>query len=228
MSQEMPNLSGGFAYSPKRPLILEVPNPSSLAFSPNSQLLAIGSGDSTIRLWNPAAGHPPLILSGHRGGVCDVAFSPNGQMLASGSADNTIKLWKPATGDCLRTLSAHTNSVHSLAFSPNSQMLASGSWDGTIRLWNPATGDCLRTLSDDMPHIFEVAFSPDGLLLAGAGSDSPWASAPIPSPIRLWNLATGEPPSMLSGHRSAVCDVAFSPNGLLASAGADGTTILWT
>ena len=66
----------------------------SVAFSPDGQTLASGSGDSTIRLWDlrqPAAA--PTVLRGHEHWVLSVAFSPDGQTLASGSADNTIRLW---------------------------------------------------------------------------------------------------------------------------------------
>ena len=66
----------------------------SVAFSPDGQTLASGSGDNTIRLWDlrqPAAA--PTVLRGHENWVYSVAFSPDGQTLASGSGDNTIRLW---------------------------------------------------------------------------------------------------------------------------------------
>jgi WD40 repeat protein len=66
---------------------------TSVAFSPDSKLLASGSDDKRIKLWEVATGQEVRTLRGHTWGVTSVAFSPDGQLLASGSADRTIKLW---------------------------------------------------------------------------------------------------------------------------------------
>ena len=113
----------------------------SVAMSADGQMLASGSSDKTIKLWNLKTGDLLRILTGHRtltgheDYVWSVAISVDGQMLASGSSDKTIKLWNLKTGDLLRTLTEHGNSVQSVAMSADGQTLASGSSDRTIKLW---------------------------------------------------------------------------------------------
>jgi hypothetical protein len=107
----------------------------SVAFSPDGRLLASGSLDATIKLWEVASGREVRTLTGPTGYVFSVAFSPDGRLLASGSSDTTIRLWEVATGSLVRTLTGHTDWVTSVAFSPDGRLLASGSADTTITLW---------------------------------------------------------------------------------------------
>ena len=65
----------------------------SVAFGPNLNILASGSGDETIKIWNVNNGSQIRQLKGHSDYIRSVAFSPNGKMLASGSDDCIIKIW---------------------------------------------------------------------------------------------------------------------------------------
>ena len=64
-----------------------------VAFSPGGTLLASGSDDNMVRVWDPAAG-VLRILAGHSSGVNAVTFSPAGALLASVSNDITVRLWR--------------------------------------------------------------------------------------------------------------------------------------
>ncbi|WP_375477413.1 protein kinase [uncultured Nostoc sp.] len=99
---------------------------NSVAFNSDGQMLASGSSDNTIKLWEVATGSEIRTFSGHSSSVHSVEFSRDGQILTSGSSDETIKLWSLETDKELRTFT-HSGCVYSVAFSSDGQMLASGS-----------------------------------------------------------------------------------------------------
>jgi Tol biopolymer transport system component len=190
----------------------------SVAFSVDGKLLASGSQDKTVRLWDAATGAVLRTLTGHSDGVRSVAFSISGKRLASGSTDKTIRLWE-FTGAAPQILAGHTNEVMSVVFSVDRKLLASGSMDKTVRLWDAATGAALQTFKGHSDWVWSVAFSIDGKLLVSGASDKT---------IRFWDLATGAVLRTLTGHSGGVWSVAFSVDGKrLASGAADNTARIW-
>ncbi|KAH0537057.1 hypothetical protein FGG08_006127 [Glutinoglossum americanum] len=112
----------------------------SVVFSSDGRLVASGSADMTIRLWDTATGAVRCTLGGHSDRVYGVAFSPDGRLVVSGLYDRTVRLWDTATGAVRRTLEGHPGTVYSVAFSPDGRLVASGSGDKTdmtVRLWSP-------------------------------------------------------------------------------------------
>lgn len=101
----------------------------SAAFDDN-KVLASGSTDCTIKLWDTAADDLLRTLVGHGGGVNSVAFGNKNNVFVSRSADRTIKLWDTNTWDLLRTLlrTGHDSYVSSVVFNSNN-ILVSGSGD---------------------------------------------------------------------------------------------------
>jgi WD40 repeat protein/serine/threonine protein kinase len=193
-----------------------------LAISPDGTIIASGSRNNLIILWDAATGKPAHApLAGHTGSINSLAFSPDGRALVSGSTDGTLRQWDARTGQPIgQPLEGHTDAVWSVAFSPDGALIASGSADTTIRLWDAATGAPVgEPLEGNTDIVFAVAFSPNGDLVASGGGDAT---------VRLWDAATGEPvgePRM--GHTNYVLALAFNERGLLVSGGADNQIFLW-
>jgi tricorn protease-like protein len=106
-----------------------------VAYDPNSNLLASGGWDKTVRFWD-STGQQRSTLSGHTQDIWALAFSPDGKILATGSEDRTVKLWDVATGKVIVTFTEHAASVYTVVFSRDGKMLATGSRDGTVKLWD--------------------------------------------------------------------------------------------
>lgn len=183
-----------------------------IVFAPDSGLLASGSDDRTIRIWNPHTGECLRTLWRHKSWVNSVAYSPDGKFLASAGADGTIRIWNPETGKRLRILEEHGP----VAFSPDGKLLASGGG----KILNSQTCECLRILKQP-EGIRSFAFSPDGKMLAAASGDTIGT-------VRIWNPQTGECLVTLTEHPGVVDSVAFNPDGnMLASAGQYETIHVW-
>jgi lysophospholipase L1-like esterase len=151
---------------------------NSVAFSPDGSILASGSGDKTVKLWDVETGNEIRTLEGHPNCVNSVAFSPDGSILASSGDDNTIKLWDVETGTEIRTLEGYGWYESIVAFSPDGRILASGGSNPKIKLWDISTGNEIRTLVGQCEWVRSVAFSPDGGVLASGSGDT----------IRLWRV----------------------------------------
>ena len=182
-------------------------------------LLASGSYDHTVKLWDVNTGECLKTLAEHTDWVWSVHWSPDGRTLASGSGDRTVKLWDVSQGMCLKSLAGHSGQVRTVAFSLDGQTLASGSDDQSIRLWNQHTGEVVRVLKGHTSWISSVAFSPDSCLLASGSEDQS---------VRLWETRSNLCIKTLQGHSNGVWSVAFNPQGTtLVSGSQDRMIRLW-
>ncbi len=140
----------------------------STAFSPDGRLLATGSYQGTIQLWETETGRQVGLLEGHSKQVHSLAFSPDGRLLVSGSEDGTARVWEVAAQRQVKVLRTGGNTkIYSVAFLAGGTMLAAATADGHIHAW--VTG-LWRDLWDRFPGstVLRMAVSPRHGLLAAA------------------------------------------------------------
>ncbi|KAL2213145.1 WD40 repeat-like protein [Sarocladium strictum] len=95
-------------------------------------IMATGSYDTTVKIWDIETGECLRTLRGHTGAVRTLQFDES--KLISGSFDKTIKIWNWHTGECLSTLQCHTDGVLSVHF--DGCTLASGSVDNHVKIFS--------------------------------------------------------------------------------------------
>jgi WD40 repeat protein len=182
---------------------------TTVEFSPDGSMIASGSQDKTVKLWNVATGLEIRTFKGHKDEVFSVAFRPDGKVIASGSKDQTVRLWR-TKGGRLKILKGYRFLTKSLAFSPDGSILAVVG--GGLYLWNEKD----KLIRKHDKSVYGVAFSPDGHTIA-AGKDSLGKEIggvqlfnPELERLMEFNFHTAESPYSVS----------FSPDGRLIAIGA--------
>ena len=149
-------------------------------------MLATGSEDQTIRLWDVArfgkisdskdatpleTEQPIREMTGTNHMIWSLRSTSQGRRLASGGFDGVVSIWDPKTGRRRQQLRGHSNSVAALAFVPDTSRLLSGSYDSTIRIWKSAGPPSpsvapLQSMEGPRNYASSVSWLPDGQLFA--------------------------------------------------------------
>lgn len=185
--------------------------PRIIEFSPDSTVLASGSGGCTVDLWDMTT----LSLSNYdildTPKAFEITISPLSKLVTSRHTDS-MKLWSTHTGRL--ELEGHT-----VAFNRDEDMVARGLYNHAIGLQNLETGAPLLMLDGHVGLVSRLAFSPDNKLLASASLDQT---------VNLWDAGTGALCHKINC-TGAILEVVFSPDGkLLAIVLTDNTVALWS
>ncbi|QRW06409.1 Tyrosine kinase family catalytic domain protein [Ceratobasidium sp. AG-Ba] len=193
----------------------------SIALSPDGCVIASGSWDSTVRIWDTETGKTTTEpFADHTGEVNSVAFFDHGQLIISASDDKTIRVWDKRTRRPVGTLINAGSPVWSIAASPNGKMLVAACQDAKIKGYDMASRAMSFEGTSHSSAVRSTTFSSDGRYIASGSCDGT---------IRIWDGANGtETGRPLGKHDGWVNSVSFSPDGRhIASASQDRTVRLW-
>ncbi len=141
-----------------------------LSLSPDGRFVAVGSGDSVLKIWEVATGKEMKRVDVSPGsGVLCVCYAPDGKQVACGGNTGAVHLVDAATGTT-RVLGRCPRALRYMAWSPDGRWIATTSDDPSLRLWDPATGSVTGFTVAEIGY-WGVAFSAKSDLLAAGSYD---------------------------------------------------------
>lgn len=156
---------------------------TSVCISPDGRLVAAGSLDTVVRIWDVQSGQLVERLKGHRDSVYSVAFTPDGKGLVSGSLDKTLKYWD--VRPLLRTREGGAGPGKSGPGSVGGKDGAGGSDKGSL---------CTMNFTGHKDYVLSVAVSHDGKWVVSGSKDRG---------VQFWDANTAVAQCMLQGHKNS-------------------------
>lgn len=93
-----------------------------MQYAPSGKLIATGSNDKTVKIWDAETGKCLQTMEGHTDLVRSLAFDETRRRIVSASYDRTLRLWDLDDGTSLLKFRAHTSLVFDVSFSASKIM----------------------------------------------------------------------------------------------------------
>jgi WD40 repeat protein len=191
---------------------------TSASWNPKRPLLALGSNDKKIYLYDLQKDAIMQTFTGHSDGVTAVGFSPDGESILSASRDRSVKLSSAASGETKVTLVGTNEEELALAVHPDGKRAVSSGLEANLSWWDLNGGKRERRIRGHGAAINDVAFDQRGDLLVSASSDQT---------ARIWNGKDGAPLRTLKAN-TILYSISILPDGSqVAAGGFDGATTIW-
>jgi len=190
--------------------------------SSNGKFMVVGTNQSDIlllSLYGPQ--FSTKVIKGHKGAVWNVLFSNDDNNFYSVSDDNTLKLWSASDASFITDILSEQR-IRSMAINPVSHKIIVGTDDGKILIPNSGKSGMLTEVyykNSGNSGIFALDFNQNGDTLS-AGE--------LNGNVLIFDFQKRELVVRLTGQRSRITDIEYSPdNKLLSASSLDGTIYVW-
>ncbi|KAF4042110.1 Anaphase-promoting complex subunit 4 WD40 domain [Phytophthora infestans] len=198
-----------------------------LGFNCDGSMLASGSNDRSIRIWDPFTERELMELRGHSDSILSLAWDPTTpNRLASTGSDKTVRFWDTRTGRIVNSVSLPSDAAN-IAYSHDAKYVVVGSLD-CITLIDTRKARVVRRVVNPFQS-YEMQFSKTGYLFVAAGHAAGFGTFEI---MRVVAEKKGNP-NLESAHKvmahagSCVC-LDLHPSGrFLALGGLDSLVSIW-
>ena len=192
---------------------------SSMALSPNNQVLAVVCGSSKINIIN-FPDKKTIGCLGINENINEIfCLAMNDLALFSGGWDKKIRKWSLLTFALEEALEGHSGSVLCMALTPDGSSLISSGQDRTIIVWDLMFCKVLKQFEAHSSPVSALEVSPKGDKLISASWDKL---------IKVWRLSDFQLDFILKGHTDIIRTIALCPSGkFLASSGRDKIIKIW-
>lgn len=137
----------------------------------DGSLLATGSGQGTVRIWDVATGARRVQARAHPARILTVRFSPDHRSVLSAAVDGAVQILDAQTGESRGPTLQHGHSVVFAEFSPDGRRIVTASSDARMRVWD---AESAAPVSDwiklgEAPN--RIAFSPNSRWIFASDSN---------------------------------------------------------
>ncbi|KAL1883884.1 hypothetical protein VTK73DRAFT_7672 [Phialemonium thermophilum] len=206
----------------------------SIAWNPLGNLIATGSSDRTLRVWNPEKPNVRFSteLKGHTGAIQKVAFNPvKDAELCSVSDDGVVKFWDVRTKTCVNEIKGLGDTT-SLVWAPDGESLIVGNKSNILFILSPRQSAPVSSHRQTVETI-QVTFCWSGkkvFVTTGEGTTRVLSYPDLEPILRLQHKLDpdGSDEFTLRGHTSPCVTAELQPTGrYLATGGTDSIIALW-
>ncbi|CAD6589788.1 MAG: hypothetical protein TREMPRED_005516 [Tremellales sp. Tagirdzhanova-0007] len=169
-------------------LELQQPPPDSIskiAFSPNTDILAVASWDNGVRLYNvnSQGQSEPKAMHQHEAPVLDLTWTKTGQHLISSGCDNAARMYDIQTGQS-QQVAGHDAPIKCCEYiDMNGGMLVTAGWDKKLKYWDLRAQTPVGTVElSDRAYSMDTA---QKLLVVGTG-DRKISIVSLDNPTTIW------------------------------------------
>ena len=198
-----------------------------LALSKDEKYLVNGGDSSFVQVYSLDNSRKPLKVEGHKGSINDIKFLPDGSGFISAASDGTLRVTNQVTGEG-RQLISLPFSLKSIDISGDGNWLAGVATSGELVVVDLKAKTYETVLNEAPNRLLSVAYHPTRNLIAYGVEVVDGKGLPVRGVVKLFDNDKKQVTKELSGHKSGVSAIRFSPDGLLlASAGLDRKLQMW-